>query len=912
MELIIVFGWLLSTTNGERTPPIQPAYSRCVRNVTCKCSRDNVNHLTVDCSNMTLTEIPRMPDDTIFLYLNDNEIEGIDKGTFSNLPNLLSLDLSNNYIQRVDRDGFQGLKNLRRLDLSNNAVPLKASGFEPGVFRSLTNLCYLNIQKVQRNDNSSYPDETFADMIALTTLKIDGKPNAIFGAGFAKLQSLYMLKLSSNKCNMYTVYNNTFAHLHSITVLDISRCYIHVIEPGALIPLRQLQYLDISNNVALSLDGLRNASYGLTNGPISVLKANKLYPNFHLSVQLNNEHLEFLKQTHIKELYLNENQIELIDSNCDNVCPKSMVKLSVIDNKFTFGYYIFQAYTCKSLKIFLGGYQHTSHIPYKQTTETEHERRPIEEFTLITDFESCMHDSNTTICIDKNDKHIREFLSYRNISGDLRSTEYSKSVPSVMQNILLPEGNTKEENTNSTHVSEKTTDFSDTGISFNVPPKLEEFHFQFADLRYEIPKINFLNSSVKFINVSGNSLYKLTGPLVGLEKLETLDISDNLCSNVSDQFFENLKNLKSLFLGDNLLGLVLMKDSEGKIFGNLSELSTLVLSNNQITSLPVQLFSGLHSLEHLDIRWNYLQTLNVNINRMKITYLNINRNLLTALPHNVRMQLTQQVKFNNVTIDLRDNPFECDCSSLKFMKWVYDEKSQIKFIGLENYTCNVNENDHSFIVLGNLVRGFEKRCANYTVAIWILSTSMILFVAVLIAGMMYRYRWKLRYLYYMTKRRYRGYNGLYENDRDNYQFDAFLSYADNNLRFVKFTLLPKVETEGVHLCIHHRDFLPGEEIAANIANAIHRSRKTVVLLDDDFLSSYWCMYELNMARMESVYSRNGENILIVVLKEAVDRSKLPLEIIDLIHKNTYIELPEVIMEIDIPDICRRLRDTIID
>ncbi|KAL3848107.1 hypothetical protein ACJMK2_018986 [Sinanodonta woodiana] len=846
MELFVVFGFLLSATNGEMTPPIQPAYSRCVSNVPCKCSRDIANHLTADCSKMNLTEIPRMPDDTVFIYLNDNEIEGIDKRAFSNLPNLLSLDLSNNNIRKIDRDEFQGLKNLRRLDLSHNDVPLTARGFKPGVFRPLTNLCYLNIQNDKAKDTSSYPDKTFADMLALTTLKIDGQPNAIFGAGFAKLQSLYILKLSSDNCILNVVYNNTFAHLSSLTVLDISHCSIHTIEPGALIPLRHLQYLDISNNVALSLGGLRNASFGLINDPIS---------------------------TNIKELYLNENQIELIDSNCGRVCPKSLVKLSFIDNKFTFGSYFYQVFSCKSFKI----------------------------FHLITDFESCKHDINTTIYIDKNDQYIREFLSYSNISGDIRSTEQLKSMPSIMQSINLPGDNSKEETIIRTHVYVTNTDFSDTKIFFNVPPTLEEFHFQFADLRYEIPKLEFRNSSVKFVNISGNAFYKLTGPMVGLEKLETLDVSNNLCSNVSDRFFENMKSLESLSLGDNLLGLVLMKDSEGRIFGNLSNLRTLDLSNNQITSLPVRLFSGLHSLEHLDIRWNYLQTLNVNMDRMKITYLNINRNLLTALPHNVRMQLTQQAKFNNVTIDLRDNPFQCDFSSLKFMKWVYDEKSQIKFIGFENYTCNVNENDHSFIVLGNIIWGFEKRCANYTVAMWILSTSMIVFVVVLSAGMVYRYRWKLRYLYYMNKRRYRGYNGLCEDDRDNYQFDAFLSYADNNLRFAKFTLLPKVEREGVYLCIHHRDFLPGEEIAANIANAIHRSRH-----------SYWCMYELNMARMESVYSRNGENILIVVLKEAVDISKLPLEIIDLIHKNTYIELPEVIIDIDISDVCRRLRDTILD
>ncbi|KAL3848109.1 hypothetical protein ACJMK2_018988 [Sinanodonta woodiana] len=126
MELIIVFGWLLST---------------------CKCSRDIVNHLTVDCYKMNLTDIPRIPDDTVFLHLNDNEIEGIDI-----------------------KEHFQIFQIFYRW------------------------ICQTTIPK-GLTDASSYADESFADMLALTTLKIDGKPNAIFGAGFAKLQRLHMLKL---------------------------------------------------------------------------------------------------------------------------------------------------------------------------------------------------------------------------------------------------------------------------------------------------------------------------------------------------------------------------------------------------------------------------------------------------------------------------------------------------------------------------------------------------------------------------------------------------------------------------------------------------------------------------------------------------------------------------------------------
>ncbi|KAL3847941.1 hypothetical protein ACJMK2_018830 [Sinanodonta woodiana] len=912
MELLIVLGWLLSLTVGAETTPFRLDYSLCVSGVPCRCTRDDENRLIVDCSNLNLATIPRLPNDTVFLSLRDNEISVVENRTFSNLPHLLSIDLGGNYMRKIMLDGFQGLEDLRRLDLNNNRVPLTVNGFEPGVFRSLKNLQFLNIQNVHATkDNYSYPHEIFDGLMSLTTLQIDGKPNATFGPGFLKLHNLRKLKLSSYKCNIATLFNNTFTNLPFLTGLDISMCKIIRIEPGALIPLQGLQYLDMSNNENLGLDGLRNASFGLINSSITILKANKLYLTFHLSVQLRKEHIEFLNQTNIKELYLNENQIELIESDWGNVCPKSMKKLSVIGNKFTFGLYIFQGFSCKSLKKFNGGYQHLAHMPFSSTSKASNLRNNIVDFRFVTDLEGLKCDTNRVNCADNNnEEHIWDFLSCCNISSDHRYTSHFNSIPPTKQNTSVTQVNGKDKNTNFAYTN---TGYSGTIFPIFVPTSLEEINFQSAHLRYEIPELNFRNSSVTFINVSGNSFYKLTGPLVGLEKLQSLDISDNLCSYISERFLENLIKLESLFLGDNLLGFILAKDSDGKILGKLNNLRKLVLSNNQIASLPLQIFSGLQSLDYLDISRNYLQTFNIRMDQMKVNHLIVSQNLLTSLPHNVRMQLTNQAYKTNVTVDLTNNPFQCDCSTLEFMKWLQNEKtSRIKFVGFDNYTCNENDDEQSFVNLDNLILGLEKKCANYTLAIWILSFSFVLFTAVLTAGIMYRYRWKLRYLYYMTKRRYRGYNGLYDNDRENYQYDAFISYADNNLRFVKFTLLPKVETEGLHLCIHHRDFLPGEEIAANIANAIHRSRKTVVLLDDDFLSSYWCMYELNMARMESVYSRKGENILILLVKEEMNKSKLPLELLDLIHKETYIELPEYLGDSDISDICSRLNETIIN
>ena len=93
------------------------------------------------------------------------------------------------------------------------------------------------------------------------------------------------------------------------------------------------------------------------------------------------------------------------------------------------------------------------------------------------------------------------------------------------------------------------------------------------------------------------------------------------------------------------------------------------------------------------------------------------------------------------------------------------------------------------------------------------------------------------------------------------------------------------------LCIHDRDFMPGEAIEENILKAIESSRKTIIVLSKNFLQSAWCEFELQIARMECV--EKGRNLIIAVMLEplSVD-DKMSRSVERLIRKNTYIEWPE--------------------
>lgn len=123
-----------------------------------------------------------------------------------------------------------------------------------------------------------------------------------------------------------------------------------------------------------------------------------------------------------------------------------------------------------------------------------------------------------------------------------------------------------------------------------------------------------------------------------------------------------------------------------------------------------------------------------------------------------------------------------------------------------------------------------------------------------------------------------------------YTYNAFISYDDNDREFILKECIQNLENnEDIRLCLHQRDFLPGVDINVNITNAIHESRKTICVITRSYLDSYYCMFEFNMAQMESMYSRGGQNILLLVFLEAIPPRELPLVVLEVIQKQSYIE-----------------------
>ena len=155
----------------------------------------------------------------------------------------------------------------------------------------------------------------------------------------------------------------------------------------------------------------------------------------------------------------------------------------------------------------------------------------------------------------------------------------------------------------------------------------------------------------------------------GLTTLKSLKLNNNPIANIHVDTFDPLTSLELL----NLNGLSLMdSDWDEDLFENLTNLTSLNISTNDITTLDVDIFDGLTNLETLYIRENAITALPDGVfdglSSLKTLYLN--NNALTTLPADIFDDLTALEKLylnNNSLSSLPSDVFDGLTSSLTIL-----------------------------------------------------------------------------------------------------------------------------------------------------------------------------------------------------------------------------------------------------
>ena len=160
--------------------------------------------------------------------------------------------------------------------------------------------------------------------------------------------------------------------------------------------------------------------------------------------------------------------------------------------------------------------------------------------------------------------------------------------------------------------------------------------------------------------------------LAGLTNLKTLSLAHNRLTSVPSGVFTALANLEELYLSDNQLATL-----PPGAFAGLTKLRTLWLHRNRLTALPANAFAGLVNLLDLTLSTNRLSTLPGGVfgDLVNLEELGLRRNRLEAIPSGAFAGLDKLRELalgtNRITA-LPDGAF-ADLASLEYLSLANNE-----------------------------------------------------------------------------------------------------------------------------------------------------------------------------------------------------------------------------------------------
>ncbi|XP_030075099.1 trophoblast glycoprotein-like [Microcaecilia unicolor] len=229
--------------------------------------------------------------------------------------------------------------------------------------------------------------------------------------------------------------------------------------------------------------------------------------------------------------------------------------------------------------------------------------------------------------------------------------------------------------------------------------------------------------------ITGNRISRVaTGALRGLPNLVTLSLANNRINTLEMQAFSSLANLRYLDLSNNILTTIhpsafsignnsiqelnlshslynfsaIQQLADAISNGGFHQLSKLEMSDNGIVYLPSGMFSGLSSLQRLDLKNNSLVDIkNFTFAGLDLERLDLTLNAIKTLRMDTLIELGKQP---SLQLFLKDNPFVCNCDIEDLVEWLNTSR---KVADMEKLTCVFPQDlqNTSLISLGETVLG---------------------------------------------------------------------------------------------------------------------------------------------------------------------------------------------------------------
>lgn len=807
----------------------------------------NVKWLILRCN---LVRLPHNVFDNLsqlsVLELGANQITELAPGLFKNQRRLIHLNLWRNQFVNITKESFAGAESIEELDLSINLFETLSSD----VFTLLPNLIILNLSL---NRFITLPENLLVENRKLREFKFVNNQIPLQTLPDRLLSNLPQLKIATLNGNHFAYLpESLFRGSSELNQLDLSRNQLHMLPEMLFRDQINLQQLYLNQNDLEALpDRLFENTRNLETLNLSSNRLRKLSAHIFASLEklkvlfLNNNNLHTIDRssfgglTSLTNLYMQNNflsfnEINILLQEQELVTEGSpfqyLQSLSVLNLRNNSISRIFSDWNVNTLKLT------ELDLSYNRISMLSHHNVNFLSDNIVVNL---THNRITEVNLSEMESLI---LANRNAYPS-KIKIYLNDNPLNCNCVILPFVQYGLGQMNRA-VYESISLIADE-MRCAEPENLYNLPVFKLNPRELVCPLDPSGTAIKYCPqrcscfirpVDRGVVVNCTGQ--ELTEVPPLPVLTNFAYNFTELHIEN--NNISTLPTDNLTG-----------YGYVAE---LYASNNSLTELVPENLPG--ALRVLDLTYNRLEGLNESF----VEALNNTKSLASLM--------------------LAENNWSCDCDSTQLLNFVQQNHRRISDIA--RVKCDTGEK-FDLITVNDL-------CSE--------SLTLIITISIVISllGLLIGLGTVLYFVYNMEIKVWLFTHNLClwwvaeeELDKDKL-YDAFISYSHKDEEFITEHLLPTLEKEPMNFktCWHVRDFMPGELIPTQITKSVEDSRRTIVVLSNNFVQSVWGKMEFRTAHLSSMEEKR-KRVIVIIYGDLGDIDQLDCELKAYLKMNTYVK-----------------------
>ena len=374
---------------------------------------------------------------------------------------------------------------------------------------------------------------------------------------------------------------------------------------------------------------------------------------------------------------------------------------------------------------------------------------------------------------------------------------------------------------------------------------------------------------------------------VNLTTIEKLVISENKITYFEPVLWNGFSNLRHLDISSNDFGDAFKKAGyAAAMIENLRMVDELIMSDNNISVIPINTFERGNCIKFLDLSMNKLQSITFSTEHLDcLRKIDISQNRITVLDSTSSSRLTylrnlhsyRNSSSEGAVIMLKGNPYVCSCETVYFLYYLVTFN--------ETYTCGyLSEDKH---IEKSFIQTVEYKCKeSIVIIVFSVLFSVIMVLMAIMICLLLKERKRIKNRNVINK----GIE-IFQIHKDEMNFPpVFLSFSSDDDQLVMDQINPfldaglkkLLETDIRCVATSYNDFRPGFSVANEIIRCIEAANVAVFFVTNSFCEKVWC-------RNETLVAQQSNKPTVLIFWEEVDGEILPKHINKHINEYTCVK-----------------------